>query len=257
MIRSLDSIIRSNLWIYNQARKRAVFLCRYFLLEEGFSFLRHITAAKGTVALDIGSNDGTSIEMIRRLQPDVPIHAFDPIIKPKLAHKYADVTFHDVALSDSEGELELYIPTIHNLRLTQYSSNDRKKISSQLLGDFNVEQSEISFEKVVSKKIALDSMKLNPYFMKIDVEGQEESVLSGALQMILKNRPVLLIELQSFEAYRSIEKTMLDLDYFNLFWPQVKRKWDFSQEGTYSRKTNNYLWLPRGHSQNWTLRETR
>ncbi|MFM8841254.1 MAG: FkbM family methyltransferase [Actinomycetota bacterium] len=244
-------MIRSNLWVYDQVRRRAVFLCRFFLLEEGFSFLRHIQAQHGTVALDIGSNDGTSIEMIRRLQPGVPIHAFDPVIKPKVAHRYREVTFHNVALSQSEEELTLYIPTVHRLQLTQYSSNDPKKVVSQLLGDFPIEKSEISFTKVTSKSIRLDTAELKPYFIKIDVEGQEESVLRGSLEIISRNRPVLLIELQSFEAYQSVEKLMIELDYFNLLWPQKKHTVDLTVAGTYSKKMNNYLWLPRKNSQSW------
>ena len=254
MIRSLDSLIRSNLWVYDQLRKRAVFLCRYFLLEEGFSFLRHVDAQNGTVAIDIGSNDGTSIEMIRRLQPDTSIHAFDPIVEPRVAYKYQRVAFHNVALSEFEGELILYVPTIHHLQLTQYSSSDPRKVVSQLLGDFSIEQSEIVLSEVSSRSTRLDSMNLKPYFIKIDVEGHEESVLLGSLQTISRHRPVLLIELQSLEAYKSIEKLMKGMDYFNLRWPQRNQAKRLDEEGTYSRKMNNYLWLPIGTSPNWNLK---
>jgi len=257
MIKSIDSIIRSNLWIYDQARKQAVFLCRYFLLEEGFSFLRHIEAHQESVSLDIGSNDGTSIEMIRRLQPHAHIHAFDPITSPKFSSKYRNVTFHNVAASNIEGKLTLFVPKIRNLNLSQYSSNDPRKVVSQLIGDFNVEPSEISCTKVESNSIRLDSMNLNPYFMKIDVEGQEEFVVRGSLDTIRVHKPILLIELQSFEAYRSMEAIMRELGYFNLSWPQQSRTKDFINMGTYSRKMNNYLWLPYETSKNWSLREVR
>lgn len=42
--------------------------------------------------------------------------------------------------------------------------------------------------------IAVDSLKLSPGFIKIDVEGMELQVLKGARGTLLKNRPTVIIE---------------------------------------------------------------
>jgi len=255
MLRSLDSLVRSNLWVYNQARRSAVFLCRYVLLEEGFSFLRHIEPMSGAIAVDVGSNDGTSIEMIRQIHPMVPIHSFDPVTSPSKSH--ANLTFHDVALSDSLGILNLYIPKVRRWTLTQYSSTDHEKIAAQLMEDFDLSREEVEFTRKQSECVLLDSLELNPFFIKIDVEGQEEAVVRGAIGTIVAHKPVLLIEIQSFEGYRSMQNLMREVGYFNLRWPQSRKDGFAQTPGHYSRRRNNYLWIPNSNSKNWTPKKVR
>lgn len=251
MIRALDTLVRSNLTLYHLVRSSATYLCRYLFLEEGFSFLKHVQPTLAAIAIDVGSNDGTSIEMIRRSHSDVLIHSFDPVINPKKTHQ--GVVFHKIALSDECGDLFLHVPKVSKWTLTQYSSSDREKVTTQLIGDFNLRPNDIEFSVVISECLPLDSLQLKPFFIKIDVEGHEESVIRGALETISKWNPILLIEIQSLDKYRTMRTLLESIGYFNLEWPQSKRVKSFGQQGTYSARRNNYLWLPTQESKTWTF----
>jgi FkbM family methyltransferase len=187
--------------------------------------------------------------MIHKLQPAAPIYSFDPVIPP--TKHYENVLFHNIALTDKPGTIKLYIPKVRRWALTQYASTDKEKISAQLMEDFDVLRSEIEFAEKESVSSTLDTFELNPYFIKIDVEGQEELVVKGAISTILESKPILLIEIQSYEAYRSMQRIMDKLDYFNLRWPQSTRSMSLTSTGCYSRKKNNYLWIPKSKSDNW------
>jgi FkbM family methyltransferase len=253
MIRLLDSLVRSNLLVYLLVRRGAIYFCRYFLLEEGFSFLRFVEPNPSYAAIDIGSNDGTSIEMIRQVHPNQMIHSFDPVRSP--LKEYQNFHYHRVAISDHEGNLKINIPKVGNMIFTQYSSSDKEKVISQLMGDFDLSSSEISFSTIESKCLKLDSFDLKPYFIKIDVEGGEVSVLRGSKEIIKRFSPVVLIEIQSFENYSTILNFMEALNYFNLKWPQKSRLKDYKDIGTYTRKRNNYLWIPKHIPNSWKLKQ--
>lgn len=249
MLRRFDAVVRSNLHLYGFLRSGAVFVCRYFLLEEGFSILKWISPNQDTVAIDVGSNDGTSIAMIHQLHPTRLIHSFDPVIPPKT--RQSNSRFHNVALSDRNGQLNLFVPEIHNLKLTQYSSTSKEKIISQLIEDFRIKDDDIKFSEISSECLTLDSFKLNPFFLKIDVEGQEDLVLVGSRQTIEISKPIILVEIQTIKKYEQISKLMTSLDYFNLEWPQKSKTKNLKLLGTFRAAQNNYVWLPKNNSENW------
>ena len=55
----------------------------------------------------------------------------------------------------------------------------------------------INYKKTKSVQlISIDSLELNRLdFIKIDVEGMEEEVLEGAIEIIKKNHPIMMIEI--------------------------------------------------------------
>ncbi len=251
-LKELDKIVRSNIFFYIIARQLAVSLCRYFLLEDGFSFLRHVEPVGDRLAMDVGSNDGTSIEMILQTVPTAQIISFDPVISPKA--KRSEVKFMNLALSDEAGELVLHSPWIRNHHLSQYSSSDRQKVVYQLREEFNLAESEIRLEEIRTSAISLDSLELFPFLVKIDVEGHELKVLKGAESTLKRALPIVLIEIQNLQSYREIAGFLEDFNYFHLLWPQPTRKPDFSAKGSYSTSQNNYLFLPTNNSPSWKRR---
>jgi FkbM family methyltransferase len=178
------------------------------------------------------------------------VHSFDPVISP--TKTYENFHFHQTALSHLSDEIVLHVPKVKQWKLTQYSSSDVEKVTAQLTGDFNIQPKDISFTTIQSKCATLDSFHLIPYFIKVDVEGQEAQVIQGAIETIRKYKPVILIEIQSLEGYKLIGNFMEKLGYFHLNWPQNSRKKNLHEIGNYNRKHNNYIWLPSNPSIYWT-----
>ena len=114
-----------------------------------------------------------NIEKIRRmigLNPSLPI------------------SLEEAAVSDSTGE------AVFNL-MPEETMGKLEKSTFQ--------QSESAQQQVKVRTIALDDLAGNqlpePDFIKIDVEGAEEFVLKGALNLLRRKKPMLMIEVHSPE----------------------------------------------------------
>ena len=62
--------------------------------------------------------------------------------------------------------------------------------------------------KVRTKKMDDILGNNNIGFIKIDVEGHEENVLMGATEIIKKNRPILLVEIEQKHTRKNVEETI-------------------------------------------------
>jgi FkbM family methyltransferase len=136
-------------------------------------------------AVDVGANKGTYSYFLARLARQV--YAFEP--NPKMFAVLRrtvgrNVTALPLALSDRSGAATLRIPY------------GRKGVSNQ--------GSSLSAAKPMDHFIPLqvESRRLDDLgladvgFIKIDVEGHEREVLQGAAQIIERDRPTLLIEIE-------------------------------------------------------------
>lgn len=250
----VQKLIRRNFYLYVAARRLAPFLCRYFDLEDGFAFLSRIRNRQNSVAVDIGSNDGTSIALISKNLEIEQIHCFDPVRSPIVPRYLLDrITYYSFALGDAPASLRLFVPVIRKFRLTQYSSTNKERALNQLNHDLNVNPLQVYFEEVSTEIRPLDELQLVPFFLKIDVEGDELKVLAGAKGTILKHLPIILVEIQSDMDYKEISTYLLQLGYKN-FVPLNSRNKNWtalSQQFSFSHRYNNYLWLPDISSPNW------
>ncbi|WBQ12384.1 FkbM family methyltransferase [Hyphomonadaceae bacterium BL14] len=138
------------------------------------------------LAVDIGANRGIWAHEMARLCPAV--WAFEP--NPKLydfLHRAAGprVTCHAIALSDADGEAELMIPGADGRYSNQGASLNPDKIAGA------------AHMCVPVRAAPLDALDPPPVgFMKIDVEGHERAVLEGARGVIIRDRPVMIIEIE-------------------------------------------------------------
>ena len=92
----------------------------------------------------------------------------------------AEVDIRNMGISDSVGEMEVH--------------SDNVMMSSEGKGEFS--------ETV--KFVTLDSLNLQPDFLKIDVEGYEMNVLKGALDTLRRCRPKLIIETHSSTSEKQV-----------------------------------------------------
>lgn len=254
---SFEKSIRKNFFIYIFLRRLAPFICKYIDLEEGFSFSKQIRPLGADFCiLDVGSNDGTSIRMFRRYFPLVQIIAVDPITTPRF--RLNNVTLIKIALSDKAGNRTLVIPIVNGKQLTQYSSFYREKMISQICSDMSLQETDLSTIVNEVSYNTIDNLRVNPFFIKIDVEGAELEVLKGSLTVIKKYNPVILVEIQSKESYLEIKKLLCLYGYINIDpskkFTHLINKAVTSETIDFNQDTNNYVWINPTNPISWDFR---
>jgi FkbM family methyltransferase len=252
-----ENSIRKNFFVYVFLRRLAPFICKFIDLEEGFSFSKQIRPLSADYCiLDVGSNDGTSIRMFRRYFPLVKIIAVDPITTPRF--KLKNVTLIKTALSDKAGNGSLVTPIVNGKQLTQYSSFYKEKMICQICSDMALLETEVStIENEVSFN-TIDNLGVTPFFIKIDVEGAELEVLKGALNVIKKFNPVILVEIQNHKSYLEIKELLAPYGYINID-PKKKstdsiNKAAMRKTSDFEKRTNNYVWINHTNPISWDFR---
>jgi FkbM family methyltransferase len=252
-----ENSIRKNFFIYVFLRRLAPFICKFIDLETGFSFSKQICPrSMDYCILDVGSNDGTSIRMFRRYFPLAKIIAVDPITTPRF--KLKNVTLIKTALSDKAGIRTLVTPIVNGKQLTQYSSFYQEKMISQICSDMALLETEVSSIMNEVSFNTIDNLGATPFFIKIDVEGAELEVLKGSLNVIKKNNPVILVEIQNHNSYFEIKELLSLYGYINihlskknncLIIKEAKSKIYEFEEGT-----RNYVWINPAKPISWDFR---
>lgn len=155
----------------------------------------------GGVALDIGGNWGQSILAFQRMARPSKIISFEPnqVLAQRLVRVFGKdpkVVIHSCALSDEQGEFDLYVPQYRNYVYDGLASLDEEEargwLNPQRMTAFDPDKLHVSKQNVPVK--LLDSFGLNPDFVKIDVQGAELSVVKGGIETFRKNQPVAIIE---------------------------------------------------------------
>ena len=161
------------------------------------------------ISVDVGANKGVYTYWMARHSRHV--HAYEP--NPKMfrilrSGAGRNVTVSPVALSDSSGKTMLRVP-----RTAGGYSNQGASLNYQKVGD--------DFGEVAIETRRLDDEGLDDIgFMKIDVEGHELAVLDGGRDLIARDRPVLLMEMEEAHTRQPIEESLravLDLGYDGFF----------------------------------------
>jgi FkbM family methyltransferase len=147
--------------------------------------------------LDIGTNIGTHTLAFAKFPfKNVTVHGFEAQreIYYMLAGTIAlnclsNVYCHNLAVSDVSG-IELNIPKVDYSSKSNFGSYEIETAKYSDTADMYIDG---SYETVKTTRI--DDMQFtNVRLMKIDVEGMEDKVISGARQTIEVNRPLLFIE---------------------------------------------------------------
>ena len=142
------------------------------------------------LAVDIGANNGTYSYHMSRHFAEVVAFEPNPMFARFLSRLPARVKTQAVALSDHGGEGTLSIPVGSNGEAPGWAS---------------LEQIDSQARALQVPLRTLDSFDLAPSFIKIDVEGHEHAVLSGARATIGKHRPVVLVEVEERHRKGSVE----------------------------------------------------
>ncbi|MDO9358252.1 MAG: FkbM family methyltransferase [Polaromonas sp.] len=150
-----------------------------------------IALRQGGMALDVGANKGSYLYSMARWARGTPVVAFEP--QGSLAHYLAaacrrsglvNVTVENLALSNQQGDLDLFVPgDSHSpgasleAGIAARTTCRRETVKVTTLDDY-----------------AAAHIRLPVRVIKIDVEGHEQAVLQGALLLIRRDKPLLVIE---------------------------------------------------------------
>lgn len=137
--------------------------------------------------VDVGAHKGEILDELLKLAPEGKIFAFEPIPQmfEALQSKYADhpnVVLSNCALSDRKGTSSFqYVktnPAYSGLRKRTYLQKEK-------IEEITVQNGLL--DEIIPKNVKVD-------FIKIDVEGGEFQVLMGAVNVIQRDRPVVIFE---------------------------------------------------------------
>lgn len=158
-----------------------------------------IFCEKNKVSIDVGANRGLySQEMIKHSKE---CWAFEPnpVLADNLRRMFkSKLKVEQLALSNEGGQVNIRIPLDYPGRATIEDSNT--------LEDYDLDDP--NQVKIISiTKGKLDDYQFDPVsFIKIDVEGHEKAVLEGAINLITKNKPAILLEAEERHKPNSLKE---------------------------------------------------
>jgi FkbM family methyltransferase len=193
--------------------------------ESELRYIHRIIKAR-EVAIDIGANVGLySYRMATLFNKVYSFEINDELTGDLKAYNPGNIEILHVGLSDETKESTLHIPVHNGVRLTGWGS----------LSPTNCPDATALIERRVQLR-TLDSYQLQPVsFVKIDVEGHELAVLQGGRQTILRNRPLMLIEIRP-------QNRAAIQEYFNTLEYRESRLEHFMN---CAGSAENYFYLPR------------
>jgi FkbM family methyltransferase len=161
-------------------------------------------------SVDIGANNGVYTYFLSRLSRHVFVYEPNPKLVNFLEElAFTNISIYPVAVSDAKGTAILSIPKGENSDVDKLGSLRKMDIHSNEVSTFEVPVVRLDDENIS-----------NIGFMKIDVEGYEEFVISGAADILVNQKPNLLIEIEQRHIDKDIHKIfskVLSLGYEGYF----------------------------------------
>ena len=185
---SLCSNEISKFYVLNSDKIIGYVLCNGNIWEKFMHKYFKKYSDKNKIALDIGANIGTHSVILSKYYKKV--FAFEPLFYKLL-------------------EKNIQLNNINNVDVLPFGLSDKKGKSLIKRDNINAGASHIDSENgnVTINLNRLDNLLFkNPIgFMKIDVEGHEIEVINGAKETILKNKPIIIIEIKNNDSYYLLE----------------------------------------------------
>jgi FkbM family methyltransferase len=169
---------------------------QYRFFEPELRHLRELVRPARS-AVDVGASLGTWSWWLARSVPFV--HAFEPNAEVAAALARVlppNVHVHAEAVSDEVGQAVLSIPP--GGPSTSQRAGCRLLGLRGLLGlDGRASLLPLGGPSVAVPTVTLDSLDLGQVgFLKVDVEGHEHEVLNGAFQLLMRDRPNVVLEVE-------------------------------------------------------------
>ena len=161
-------------------------------------------------ALDIGVYRG--VYTYKLSENFKTVHSFEPnpllypYLEKNLNKIIKNIKLYNVALSDKNDDTELKLP----LRKTSMFKDNIEELFQLGAATMHPDNKIEKYKKIPIKTKKLDDIELKNEigFIKIDVEGHEKNVVIGGKSLILKNKPVMLVEIEKKHTNKPIIETI-------------------------------------------------
>lgn len=207
MIKKLLRTFQSQFPIAKDAKDDLYFWSRRLLRRPHESQFRAVSLLPDGCYVDVGANQGQSIESILLFKPGAKIVAFEP--NPDLAaslaaryRAYPNIQVHSFGLTDVDNEFQLYVPSYNGFIYDGLASFDHN-IAAGWIGPHSIywfRPAKLRINQYSCYTKRLDDLHVDPVFIKIDVEGFEYQVLQGGKETLLRCSPVIMVEDPSRES---------------------------------------------------------
>jgi FkbM family methyltransferase len=160
------------------------------LVDQEFEVLPYLVN-KQSIVLDIGANMGEYCYFFQQIIQAKKIIAFEPIphLFKRLNFLFPSIEVYPYAVSDQSAKSNLYIPFIAS-----------KKYETRAKLDILPENGETRVDKIQVETISLDALFEENIdridFIKIDIEGHELKAIRGSENLISRDHPILMIEIE-------------------------------------------------------------
>lgn len=163
----------------------------------GIAYMHSVISAGDTV-FDIGAHKAGYLYFMAKLTgPTGNVYAFEPqralynyVVKMKALFAWNHVVVEHLALSDSTGSTELFIP----INKADSTSSPGASIVSPQPGKQIMNTETVQTD---SLDTYCQKNEIVPSFLKIDVEGNELKVFKGAQQILATYKPKILVEIEA------------------------------------------------------------
>lgn len=208
--------------------------------KDFFQFLSLIP--ENTAILDIGANIGIMTVHLARSIKNSTVYSFEPMPNNIVAFKrivnyfrLKNVRLFEIALGNTEGEVEMVMPVISSVRMQGLSHVVHNSITENNEGEYF----KVPLEKLDNiEELMSASQRISA--IKIDVENFEYFVLDGAKNLLAKNKPIVYAELWENENRNKCFDLFQQLSYNTFVVLDNKMvKFDSSKH-----KTQNFIFLP-------------
>lgn len=199
------------------------------------------------LAVDVGANVGIWSWYLRRHSRGVIAYEPNPDLAAWLRRALpTGVEVRASAVSDARGRLPLRIPLVGGR-----PDNALASLSQTFAGVGSVREVEVDVRR-------LDDEDLRGIgFLKVDVEGHERAVIGGAKELLKRERPTVVVEIEERHAPGAIEAVraeMLLLGY-GAYFVRAGALHDFAKfdratmqnpknAGHHAKYVNNFVFLP-------------
>ena len=168
--------------------------------EDDFNVIDLFPNYRDVLFLDVGANQGVAIDVFLKKNKNCKIYSFEPNpdVFRKLHSRFRSnnrVKLFNFGLGQKGGTFKLFVPVYRGYEFDGLGSLESDFDDSWLAAQiFFYNKKFLHIREINCEIKRLDNLNLEPFFMKIDVEGFELEVIRGGETTIKKSHPIILME---------------------------------------------------------------